>query len=666
MICPAMTVVLIIGLFHLATGLLVARRWLRPANATELLLCAGLVAYCTFYTVPLMAGWASGYMNGWIIGLGAAAAAGLSAAAVLVGRTKTDVAAAASEGWSFQPKAFVRNLFRWQRIPELVLLLGIAVVLLFLGLAGSQLPARTYDAPYYHIVNAMRWHQTGRFILDSYGDVSLSAQAVSAECAPNVKAVLPFMVMLFSKGIAGTNMGQFPYLLLLLAAVRAICLRLNCRPFAATLAAFSVLVVPEIFLQSIEIYADLAFAAGQMVLCWALLYLWQERFSWRGLVLPAVGFGILAGAKAAVLVAGGGMGMLFGLILIWKTWPIYRFKTIGPVAVGLVLTFGIIFVNAAPWLLHAWGKFHNPFFPFEIKLGNHLLFEGPYAPNVNAQMQENFTGTKGRQAYWNTITESWRSPGMSNWAGGFGAAFFIIGIPAAVLFLMGGMWRGPAASSRRWFVTMAAVLITTTPTLAVARFALSQPICAFIALAWLLSVFPLVFRGVVAAGVLASCGYSLYLTAPSVLYRQRPPELVAFDLLSGFPRAAQCDIYPDQYTALDFWREEVSQPGLRLAYPPSSIAVFYAYAPWSPADIERVPEPATPAQAGTWYKQLLEAGATHLYAQRGSQAFTAAMDNPNLFKLMIRRLDGQYFKMNLGFVAPWPEDALFEIKRPGA
>lgn len=634
---------------HIVAGLVISGRVFRPQNRTEHLLLAGLLAYSTFYLVPLTTGWITGLMNVYVLAIGLAAALIGAAAAWYWGRGRT------SQLWHIK----TITLRPWG---EWIVWAVTILILLLLFTAGLVLPARFCDAPSYHMANPMRWHQTGKFILDSFGPLALSDQMISAECAPNVKAIWGFAVLLLTRDMSGTALAQFPFVLLLAVTARALALRLGTAGWLASIASLVSIVVPEIVLQSLDAYADVIFAAGQIVLVWSLVYLWQNPFGWRSIAIPAFGFAILYGAKSAALVIGGVIGLLYGILLIWKTWKAHKWQAPAWIVAAFVITLGAICVSGGPWYYHAWKEFGNPVFPYALELKGKTIFPGPMSTSVNQSMLMAYTGASGLQAYWNTLREVWRIPAFASWSGGLGAGMFIIGIPALVLFFIGAAMPGHGAGSRRIFVLSFLALTLATPTLAIARFSLFQPVMGAIAFAWLATIMPLVTRIFAVLIALAAAGYDFYMAVPSIQVLRKPPELLAFHILSGFDRGALVDTYPDQYTALDYWKEEVSGPGKKLAIHGTEIELWFTYAPWSPADTIRVRAPKGPDEVKDWHQDLLLAGVTHLYMKRTEPAWEHVVARPDLFPVLMRRLDGHWaIKINSNYVYTFPEDALFAV-----
>jgi hypothetical protein len=183
-----------------------------------------------------------------------------------------------------------------------------------------------------------------------------------------------------------------------------------------------------------------------------------------------------------------------------------------------------------------------------------------------------------------------------------------------------------------------------------------------IAFAWLATMMPFILRILAAVVVLAAATYDFYMAVPSIQIQRKPPELLAFHLLSGFDGGSLVDTYPDQYTALDYWKEEVSGPGKKLAIHGTEIELWFTYAPWSPADVIRVREPKGPEEIKGWHQDLLLSGVTHLYMKRTEPAWEFVTKRPDLFPVLMRRLDSHWaVKVDSNYIYIFPEDALFAV-----
>lgn len=639
----------IITLLHVVAGGVISAGFLRPESRTEHLLKAGLCAFVSFYLLPISMGWATGYMNAAVLYVAVAVAVGLAGLVAVKGERSA---------W---------QLWRWSAIREYKPkseILIVAITAIWLGLvflAGAALPVRTYDAPAYHMYNPMRWHMDGRFVLDSFGETETHKQLLSGECQPNVKAVLPFAIMTFTQDDKGTALTQFPFLVLVAVVARALAVRLGARGWMASLAAFGAVTAPETLFQATEAYTDLVFMTGQIAMVWALVHLWQTKLTWRSMVVAAIAFSMMAGAKSAFVASGGVLTLLYCVLVVaklglrdWKAWMRW-------IAMSGVVFFCGLAASGGAWLSHAWAKFHNPLYPFQVAVGEKVIFEGDFRFNVNDVMVKSFTGEEGWPAYWNTVRDVWRYPNLSSWSAGLGAGFLCVGAASLVFLLVLAFARSPHAGGRRIFLAGFVLLFLACPTPAVSRFSLFQPVMGYIACAAVVTCFPLLMRILTGAFVITIGLYDISIFTSAVQYRQRPPHMMAFHLLSGYTAAAMKDALPDQYTALDFWREEISGEGTNLAVP-AGFSVWLAYSPQSPGGITRVRDPRHRGEMQAWFDEMEQAGITHIYLRKTDKAYEYMPQWARRARVVISRTD-EHLAKHYGHIwlDPWPEDVLFEL-----
>lgn len=644
-----MMIVYLIAFTHIVAGMVLAAAWLRPQNRTEHLLKAALCCYVTFYMIPIGIGWVTGVMNSLVI---------FAAASVTTLFATVSYVRGERSAWHLWRPAGNR----WQPRGEWLIWGITALALIAIYLVGAALPARSYDAAAYHMLNPMRWHLTGKFILDSFGEASLHPQIANAECAPNMKAVLPFVILRFTGNEAGTALAQFPFLIILVLCTRAMAIRLGARGWLASLAALGVCTIPEVFFQSTEAYADLVFVCGQMVMIWSLLALWQSGYFWRSIMPVLAGLAIFSGAKSAFVVSGAILTVVaMGVVVIISWQEKWVARTIRPLLLGALAVLTVV-LNAGPWVLNAWSRYDNPLYPFKVTIGEKEIFAGQYALNVNEIMLKGLTGTDGWQAYWNTLHEHWRYPIISNWAGGLGSTFFIVGIPALVVMVFVLCGRGRYSGTRRLLLICLAGLFVATPTYGIARFILYHPVAGLVAFAVVAGLVPAFPRFVWSAMLLATMGYDVFMNVSAVQYRQRPAFVAAYHLLSGQTSGAMKDTFPDQYTALDFWREEVSGPDKLLAVPPR-FHVWLAYSAAMPGDIVRVREPQGPWDMQQWLHDLQGLGVTHIYLRKTDKAFDWMQKHLQSVRVLMRRVDGHFApRIHNISIDVWPEDILLELK----
>ncbi|MCX7018352.1 MAG: hypothetical protein WCK47_05965 [bacterium] len=609
-----------------------------------------LGAFTSFYGFPIIIGWSSGRISMWTIAMSAAMAlaiAVLSCVYSLNGRSYLRRFRCALAGMPLGEKAL------WTVIGCII------VLLLFIA---SLLPIRTWDAAAYHATNPMRWAQTHRFTLDTFGAPELSAYLVEGEVFPNVKAILPFISLDLTGREAGTAAAQWPFLLLLIASLNAIFRRLHTPGWACAIGVLFCLMAPEILLQSLEAYADIVFFASQMAVVWICLATWQDGPSKSLITLGALAFASLAGSKPTGLPMGAALGAVFIIIIFARSrndvWKIRLSRALCALALVMIVCAAI----AGPWYAHGILKFHNPIYPVTVDLLGKTILPGATDSDLNTVLLRKNTGADGLRAWWNTMIEKRRAPLISSWSGGLGAHAFILGLPAALLFAVSIAWR-PWRGDRLMFLATLLVMLAATTCPCVARFILFLLCFMAAAFAWVLDRSTLMPRIILMTAFLLLISYNAVRALPALLSRNNPPETTAFALLSGHTRAAQKNTFPDEFDALDYWREHVAGPGRKLAIP-AELAPWMARPLAREADVVREPNCESTRSFSEWQRQLRESGATHLYLPRTSPAFDPVMLMRDRYRLIIHRVDH-------AAEHPWmePSDqeaALFEILRPGS
>lgn len=639
-----MTMVALLALIHILAGFHLTRHFWRPRRLSDLPAAWIVTAMATFYGGPILLGTLTGRINRWTVVASAAAACALALAARLRDPdpvfTNRDIRAA------------LCGMGRGERAQWALIGIILAATLAL----GSVLPIRMADAAEYHSINPMRWAQTHRFDLRSFGANELNEHITAGEVSPNVKAVLPFLVLEYTGREDGTALAQWPFLLLLVACLFGISKRLRIPGWAGATAILFTLLAPEVLLQSLESYADLAFFAGQMAVVWGCIVAWDEGPSRRGIGLTALGFAFLVGSKATALVMAAAMGVVFLYILCLKRREEPTVVRLTRITAGFGAVIVACLVFAGPWYVRGLLVYSNPVYPYEVKIGGRVVFPGVYAQDVGAYYARQNQKAEGLTAWWRVMNESHRPPILAGYLGGLGAHALILGLPALVLLLGAGLTRG------RWRVyapvlILFAVLFLTSAVRVWPRMILFELAVYGLAFAWLLAEIPKPLRVLFFClfGILGM--YNVARTIPATLYATRPPELAAFPYLTGHRRQAQVDKFPDEFTSLDYWREHLGTKGRVMALP--QLWSWYARPLNSGASVVRVPRVPEGGDVEAWADTLLSLGATHLYAQKKIPEFSAALSNPDRFRLLFRRLDS-------GAESPWgihssDEDAVFEI-----
>jgi len=615
----------IIAFLHLISAIAISIYFWKPNRVADLPAMVLITFFSTFYGFPIIIGWSTGYINFWTILISGLIAIILGASSVIKNPHPCLNLKTISETIKRMP---IGEKLLW------VIIVCLTLIIFFLG---SLLPIRTWDAVSYHSLNPMRWAETHRFIIDSYGDPKIDCYVTQGEVFPNVKAILPYMVMDFTGREQGTALAQFPYFVLLISSLIAIYKRLFLPGYAVALAILFCILAPEVLLQSIEAYTDVAFFAGQMAVLFICLLIYQEGISYKRLFLASLSFTILSGTKPTALLMCGALGIIFLIIVFFKTQDL-KFTH------RLYWTFGALFcvllicsLIAGPWYLHGIKKFSNPIYPYEFKIGKKVIFSGPSPSDTTSKMVKFYQKATGLKAWWRMMNEAYRLPIISSWEGGFGAHTIILGVPATLIFLSLFL-----KDRKREYYSVAlslfAVMYIFTPVRLCARFILFLLALFGLGFGWLISETLLFPRIILLIFFAITSLYNIGRVIPAILYRTFPPEIVAFSILTGHTRGVQTGSFPDQFNSLDYWREHIACPGAVLAV--TNTPPYLARPLKEGAKVVRVFEYKKDSPIVDWVKSLRDVGATHLYAPRDSLEFDIAMKNPQFFRLLMHRIDG--------------------------
>ncbi len=329
-----------------------ARRWgggaQRPIEAVDLVLSAQIY-FAVLVGVGLLLG-VSGLLMRPVAG----------AAAVLVGL------AMLAYGRNCLSLSFERPRRRWGLTASRLILF---FVVLSTAWRAVTMPEYDYDVLTYHLTFPAQWIQNGAIsILPTwFGDPSPSY----APCANEVFYTW-LLLPLGSDSIA--RAGQFPFWLLLLAAVAGIGRELRLRRAERTWLCIAVATIPAIAAQSCTAMVDVAVAAHVLTIVLFSLRL-ARRGRWSDFVGLVLGCGLLVGTKYLSTVY---LATLIPLII----WAIARGGRgrwtacqRGWVATGAVLSLWVGgYAYARNWVVTG-----NPVYPVEVRIGSSVLFHGVYS-----------------------------------------------------------------------------------------------------------------------------------------------------------------------------------------------------------------------------------------------------------------------------------------------
>ncbi|MGI8905270.1 MAG: hypothetical protein ACR2IE_02125 [Candidatus Sumerlaeaceae bacterium] len=634
----------LLALVHLGAACVLTDRFWKPARRADYPTTVLLTAFTTFYGLPVILGYTTSFINTWTVVGSAALAVGMAA---LCSRrfTPGDV--------TFRNT--VTTLRQMSR-SEIAAWGCVAAVLVIALLVGATLPIRIWDAASYHSLAPMRWAQSHRFQLDSFGDPTLYPYLGAGEVYANLKAMLPFLILDWTGKLDGTALAQWPFFAAIPVLLLGIFRRAGLPRWTVPLGALFCMLAPEVLLQSIEAYADIVFFTAQLMVVWACLVTWSEGPSLRTMLLTSLAFAQLAASKPTGLTGSVALGIAYLTVVIMRTQggPSHRLRRTG---IALILVVAACALIAGPWYMHGLLKLNNPVYPIEVAAGQKVIFPGPYKPDFNTQYTERYAQASGVRAWWRMAMDTWRPSLLASWSGGMGLHSVTLGLPALALFLLLGV-RGVAWRERLLILILFAVMLVSCPTRILARFALFELALGALCFCWLLSYVTTLPRRALVTLAAACMGYDLYATIPSIQYRTRPVELIAYNLLSGDRRALRDDSFPDEYSTLDYWREHVAEKKATLAIP-GEMAPWFAYAPNTGAGVVRIADSKAGEPSARWLADLTAARATHIYALRKSENFRVAMADPKHFRLLMHRIDSGA-ESSL-WLEPEPEAALFEF-----
>ena len=638
--------VLLIAVCYIVSGWIFAAQCLKVRRGSDLAAAVMLAAMTGFYGFPLILGWVTGRINSYTVVLPAVVCLLLSAIAL----------------YRHHP-SFVQIKGLPARLrgagPVCWALVLIIFALLFATLViGSRLPIRAWDAPSYHSVTPARWVQSGLFQLDVFGDPFVYPYLAAGESYANVKAVLPFLIMLWTGGDAGTALAQWPYLCLLVGCLFALYSRLGMPRLWALVAVIFCITAPEMLLQSIEAYADIAYFAGLMAVIWVTLMIFQDGTSRGTVVLGAMAFTVLAGTKPTALPACVLLGAVYLVVVFIAVRgarvPV-RFAWTGAALLSVLL---LSLCVSGPWYLHALKKLHNPIYPINVSLLGKSLFEGPYPANMNGEFLTRNTGREGFEAWWGTMNDLWRPPTIASWSGGLGLAALAVGLPCTILFCLVFPFRKSFRRETTLVAVIFLLLVLSNTTPALARFSLFTLALGGLALGFIGGLLPKAGRALLVIVILAMSGFQIYASLPSLLYRQRSPDLVFFDIVSGYDRTAKRDLFPDEYNAIDYWLDKIAAPDARLAIT-DELLVWNVFSPAKRPDVVRVPEKPD-EKYSDWLHRLKTSGATHVCVLRKSPLYTAASNDPAHLSPVFANVYGRAVRDP--FMEPPQQITLFKIR----
>ncbi|MDK2971606.1 MAG: hypothetical protein PWP23_1361 [Candidatus Sumerlaeota bacterium] len=628
-----MLLLLFIVLVCAAGGRLVAQRLLPDADVADRAVAWTLLALTQFLCVPVLVG-----LTLHTVSLSSIASTQAAVLLVITGfvalamqRSEEDASLRATLG-----PAILRGWFGEVRMAgwPTRLLWGLVIFWIMAStVPGWFLEPRIADAVEYHTLQPVQWLGTETFELGLRQPWDQATGWWWGETYPSIKSLAIVQWVEARGSFRGAGMIQGLYAGVWMLALWALGRRLVLPGWAVAAAGLAVVSMPDVILQSTEVYADLQAAAAVALVLWALAGLRTEGGSVRVWIwFAGLALGHLAGTKASVLVAAGLLGVA-ALVLAWRRGEDRPARIHNAAAMLLTgLLFGLLF--AGIWLLRNVVVYNNPLYPIRIEVAGRVLFPGVVDPGVNlAGIAEQEVS---KWFFWlRSPFESIGVTHLGNRLAGTGPAAVGLLLPATLALALRLMRERTAG----WTMLLAAevLLFIGLPDLWWPRYTLCLMTVGGLAFALLLAEARPLARGVLLALLVLAVGWNTARAIPSVTGWPRPPLYAAYPFLTGDARPEALWRTPDAYSARDFVREELaSNPANWIGYVTYQYSPYWIYEPGGPYQIVALPGAELGPHEMQWVDRVLESRATHVVAHYGWAESLLMERRPEHFRCVFR------------------------------
>ncbi|MCB2155641.1 hypothetical protein KQI84_12210 [bacterium] len=539
------------------------------------------------------------------------------------------------------------------------------VVLWVLGMSapGWFLTPRTWDAVECYMLQPVDYLPPHEFSLSLPLPGGPEQYRTLGETFPNLKGFWAIQVMLGRDSMKGAGLAQVPFLFIALVALWGIGRRLELPAWTTAVGAFFLISMPEVMLQSTELYTDVQTSSTLLIVLWALTGLDREAFPRRWIVVAGLAFGHLAAAKASLLITGGLLGLLAVGLAMHRAGKGKRIQ-FGALMLASGLIGGVVL--AGPWLLRGAIVYHNPIYPISVSVGDHMILPGTGPASLNTGVLMSQTGLTESQAYLNSALEGGGITHLGFIAGGWGPQGLVFGLPALILLAVLGFRRN--ATRWRLILAVVALVILGSPDLWWPRFGLQVLIFATVGVAAWMALADRWQRILLMMLLIVFAGWNGLRVVPSILFRCYEPIILAYPFITGDPIPLLEEHRPDEFAARDFAREIAgSDPGVRMAYigdatyrmPPIRLIPDEMRNPLVPTG--RIEDTDGPE---AWMADLLDSEATHIILPFGRPEGRLLDEHPEHFQSLYR--DRPWRAEHPWGPSQYPREAVWAIQREGA
>jgi len=642
-----MTLVFLVVLPFLIAAWLLTQHVFRPERFCDLPLVFLTIAFGLCYGLNTAVCFVSGYISvPLIIGIGFFL---LFTSLIFFFKEKTP---------AFSYRQLYQNILEFTKLEKLswFFVLGLLVILFIIG---SLLPYRSYDGPGYHAYNAITWMYTNEFKMDTFADKDDDGYRLVGETYSNLKSMLTYVILDVRGEETGTGVTQWPFLVLLCGSLISILRRNNISRWMCPIACLFSIIIPEALIQSSEIYSDIAIYGSLFCLIACLQKLWLDGANWKNILLCVIGFVLVSGVKPVGLPISVGLGTVFLIFVAMKTEGKWSRK-FAVMSIGFLSVIVTCSLTTGAWAFHAWGKFGNPIYPIELSVGEFVIFEGPADSTIASNWTKKYTGRTGISAWWWIVSEQYRESSLSSWHNGTGAAFFILGLPAIVFFILFGIILNKSRNELLPITILFAVAWLFTPTLVVPRMILFQVGISAVCLSWMMTHQKKILNSILLGMMLICFLYNFARYIPAVLYRAKPADVIAYGLVSGHTDWMKWNNFPSSYNAGDFWRD-TAEAGDKLGVVKGNYTLFLPEN--KEAEVMHLSyqdiRDADDLGLMDWLTEIRATQVTHLYADSSTVVYQFILDHPEIFDVVVRRRDSLR-EDSRGFDIP-PESILAKI-----
>ncbi|HHW57160.1 MAG TPA: hypothetical protein GXX15_05740 [Clostridia bacterium] len=328
----------------------------------------------------------------------------------------------------------IRNFFKDIKpgflfiVLSLTTIIGIVWVLYIIFL----FPPYATDEIMYHLAGPVEWIKHGMIYNINQDQIS---QWVNWYPKNTEMLFLWNMVFLKSDKIAGIT--QFIFALVGIIGIYGIGRKLGIDNYYSLCGGLMFLLTPVVFIQAKTAYIDVAFSVMVIMALNYLLYLYKE-FDMRYVYLFSLSVAFMSGMKGS----GAIYAVVFMFLLIIALVRHRNTNSLKSLLFGLFVYILFAVTFGAFWYYRTWYYYGNPVYPFTISFHGITIFKGLgnakemiFDPNVPFEMKD--MGKLKRIFFsWYENFNFARGYHYDSRIGGFGPVWYILSIPAIIIYFI--------------------------------------------------------------------------------------------------------------------------------------------------------------------------------------------------------------------------------------